>query len=268
MKSTLDQIEDIKRNGYSLDFATVFNHAYENYKKIALYSGLIILVFTIIAVIFYMGIMIAYFGVESLKEDYLKEFATQKFTVVELLIQTIGFSAIAALLAPFSAGFLKMADSADKDVEFNVSTMFTYYKAPYFAQIFIAAIIPAIIGSALSNLIKSLGIPFENVIAFIIPYIVSYFVYFSAPLIIFGNLKGLEALKSSIAIVTKNPLTIFAFFITGLLGALVGLVGCCVGIIFTIVFNSAMQYATYFALFGIDEEEEDSIDSIGKYNVD
>ncbi|MBZ4033467.1 hypothetical protein K6T82_01730 [Flavobacterium sp. 17A] len=268
MKSTLDQIEDIKRNGYSLDFATVFNHAFENYKKIAIYSGLIILVFTVIAVMVYMGIMITYFGVESLKEDYLKELNNQKFSAVELLIQTIGFSALAALIAPFSAGFLKMADSADKDVEFNVSTMFTYYKGKHFAQLFIAAIIPAIIGNALSNLVRSLDIPYENVVAFAIPYIVSYFVYFAAPLIIFGNLTGLDALKSSIAVVTKNPLAILAFFLTGFLGALVGLVGCCVGVIFTVVFNSSMQYATYFAIFGIDEEEEDSIDSIGKYNVD
>ena len=268
MKSTLDQIEDIKKNGYSLDFASVFNHAFENYKKIALYSGLIILVFTIVIVMFYMGIMIAYFGIESLKEDYLTELTNQKFTIVELLIQTIGFSVIAAFIAPFSAGFLKMADSADKDVEFNVSTMFYYYKGKYFGQIFVAALITAITGNLFSNLIKSLDIPFGNVIAFAIPYIITYFVYLSTPLIIFGNLNAIESLKSSISIITKNPLNIFGFFIIGFIGALVGLVGCCIGIIFTVVFNSSMQYATYFAIFGTHSEEEDSIDSIGKYNVD
>ena len=36
MKSTLDQIEDIKKDGYSIDFSNVFNFAFENYKKIAL----------------------------------------------------------------------------------------------------------------------------------------------------------------------------------------------------------------------------------------
>ncbi|AOC95967.1 hypothetical protein BB050_02874 [Flavobacterium anhuiense] len=268
MKSTLDQIEDIKKNGFSLDFSSVFNHAFENYKKIALYSGLIILVLAIIIVMAYMGILIAYFGIESLKQDYLKEFTNQNFTGVELLVQTIGFSLLAALIAPFGAGFLKMADSADKDIEFNVSTMFYYYKGKYFAQIFVAAIITAITGNLLSNLIRSLNIPFGELIAFAIPYIISYFVYLSTPLIIFGNLTAIESLKASIIIVTKNPLNIFAFFIIGFLGALVGLVACCVGVIFTAVFNSSMQYATYFAIFGTHSEEEDSIDSIGKYNVD
>lgn len=264
MKSTLAQIEDIKKNGYSLDFSNVFNHAFENYKKIALYSGLIILVFSIIALMVYMGVLIAYFGVESLTRDFITEFSNQKFTGLELVIQTVSVSAIAGIIAPFSAGFLKMADCADRDVEFNVSTIFTYYKGRYLAQLFVVAFIPSLIGTALSNLVDSYDILYVgNVISFM----VSYFMYLSIPLIIFGNLNAVDAIKSSIIIVTKNPLNIFAFFIIGFIGSLVGLVGCCVGIIFTVVFNSSMIYATYFAIFGI-EEDEDSIDSIGKSNVD
>jgi len=263
MKSTLAQIEDIKKNGYSLDFATVFNHAFENYKKIALYSGLIILVFSIIALMIYMGVMIAYFGVESLTRDFLTEFSNQKFTGVELVIQTVSVSVLAALLAPFSAGFLKMADSADRDIEFNVSTIFTYYKGKYFAQLFVVAFIPSIIGTALANLVDSYDISYVgNVISFM----VSYFMYLTLPLVIFGNLNAIDAIKSSIIIVTKNPLNIFAFFILGFIGSLIGIFACCVGIIFTFVFNSSMIYATYFAILGI--QEEDSIDSIGKSNVD
>lgn len=269
MKSTLTQIEDIKRNGYSLDFATVFNHAFENYKKIALYSGLILLVFAIIAVMFYMGIMIAYFGIQSLKEDFISEFTNQRFTGVELLIQTVALAVVSAIIAPFTAGFLKMADCADKDMTFNVSTIFSYYQGKYFSQLFITAFIPALIGNALSNLIQSFDISaFGIIMSVVIPYTISYLMYFSIPLVVFGNLKALDALKYSFLIVSKNPFLIFAFFIVGLLGSLVGLVGCCVGVIFTIVFNSSMLYATYYGIFGTENEEEDSIDSIGKYNVD
>jgi hypothetical protein len=35
-----DRIKEIVHNGYALDFADVFNKAFENYKKIALYAGL------------------------------------------------------------------------------------------------------------------------------------------------------------------------------------------------------------------------------------
>ena len=265
MKSTLNQIEEIKKNGYSLDFATVFNHAFENYKKIALYSGLIILVFSIIAAMAFMGVMIAYFGVAAISKDFIENFENQQFTAIELVIQTVAVSVLAGVTAPFGAGFLKMADSADKDVEFNVGTIFSYYKAPYFGQIFVAAFIPALFGTAIANLIDSLGILF---VGNIISFMVSFFMYLSIPLIVFGNLKALDAIKSSIILVTKNPLNIFAFFIIGFLGSMVGIFACCIGILFTVVFNSSMIYATYFAIFGTQAEEEDSIDSIGKYNAD
>ena len=45
MNTTKDKIEKISTNGYELDFGTVFENAFENYKKIALYAGLMLLVF-------------------------------------------------------------------------------------------------------------------------------------------------------------------------------------------------------------------------------
>ena len=39
MKSTQEKIERIKTDGYDLNFGNVFEHAFENYKKIALYAG-------------------------------------------------------------------------------------------------------------------------------------------------------------------------------------------------------------------------------------
>ena len=48
MKLIKDKIEEIKANGYQIDFGTVFEHAFENYKKIALYAGLMLLVFLIL----------------------------------------------------------------------------------------------------------------------------------------------------------------------------------------------------------------------------
>ena len=44
-KTAQNRIEDIKKNGYTLDFGNVFNLAFENYKKIALYGGLVFFVF-------------------------------------------------------------------------------------------------------------------------------------------------------------------------------------------------------------------------------
>lgn len=260
MKSTLEQIEDIKKDGYSIDFSTVFTYAFENYKKIALYSGLIILVFSILAFIVIMGLATVVYGIQALSEDFIKNFENQKLTYLEQLVSTVAVAVVSAIFAPLGAGFLKMADCADKDEEFNVSTIFTYYKAPYFFQLFSLAFLLAIVSTGISYALDSTGIMF---LGGGVSIMISFFTYFAIPLVIFGNLKAIDAIKSSIIVVSKNPLIIFVLFIVGFLGSLVGLVACCIGVIFTVIFNTSVTYATYFSIF-TEEEQVDSIDSIGK----
>ncbi len=264
MKSTLDQIEDIKNHGYSLDFSTVFNHAFENYKKIALYSALIIIVFSIVFGVAILGVIALVYGAESLTKEFFENLQTQKLSYAELLISTVGVSFVTAILAPFGAGFLKMADCADKDEEFNVSTIFTFYKSPYFAQIFTASLIIAAVSTAITNAVDQTGI---ILLGGAISGFISFFTYLSIPLIIFGNLKAIDAIKSSIILVTKNPLMLFALFVVGFIGSMIGVFACCVGLLFTLVFNTSMTYATYYAIFNMDEQE-DSIDSIGQSDLE
>jgi hypothetical protein len=262
MKSTLDQIEDIKNNGYTLDFSAVFNHAFENFKKISLYSALIILVFSFVFGIAIVGIIAAVYGAESISKEFFESLENQKLSYAQMLISTVGVSFVTALLAPFGAGFLKMADCADKDEEFNVSTIFTYYKAPYFAQLFTATLIIAAVSTAISNALETTGFIFFGPA---ISACINFFTYLSIPLIIFGNLKAIDAIKSSIIVVARNPIMIFLVFLIGFIGSAVGFFACCVGILFTLVFNTSMTYATYFAIFTV-EEKEDSIDSIGRWD--
>lgn len=264
MKSTLAQIEDIQKHGYTLDFSAVFNHALENFKKISLYSALIIFLFSIIFGIAILGIIGTIYSLETVSKELIKGLDIQNLSYTELFITTAGVSFVTALLAPFGAGFLKMADCADKDEEFNVSTIFYYYRAPYFIQLFVVTLITSLVSSAISNIIENAGFVF---IGTTISIFINFFVYFSIPLIVFGKLNAIEALKSSFIIVTKNPLMIFAVFVIGFIGSMVGLVACGIGVLFTIVFNSSMVYATYYEIFTVDQEEN-PIDSIGRPDLE
>ena len=67
-RSTQNRIEEIKKNGYILDFAKVFNHAFENYEKIALYGGLVIFVFFFLLILVTSGVLISVFGAPALLE--------------------------------------------------------------------------------------------------------------------------------------------------------------------------------------------------------
>ncbi|KAF2509521.1 hypothetical protein EYY60_14190 [Flavobacterium zhairuonense] len=260
MKSTLAKIENIKKNGYTIDFSTVFDHAFENFKKITLYSALILLVFSFIAAIAAVLVLGNIYGFEHVPKIVQESLKPTKLTLDEALISTVGVSLLSAVLAPFSAGFFKMADAADKNNEFKASFMFSYYKTPYFAPLFVSTLIITAINNAIANTFEIAGFVFIGVAVSIA---INFFMYFAVPLIVFGNLNAIDAIKGSITLVAKNPLLIFGVFIIGIVGSIVGVFACGIGFLFTYVFNTSLNYATYYSIFDM-EQEQDSIDSIGQ----
>jgi hypothetical protein len=254
IKTTQDRIEEIKKNGYTLDFGNVFNHAFENYKKIALYGGLMIFVIFVLLSILAFGVLIAIFGslavVDFLKPENLKP---EEFSLDTLLIFS-GISIVfSSLISPLTAALIKMAYCAERDEEFHISTMFEYYKAPYFKEIFIATFLISLISSISSTIINYTQIP---VISFVIRVIIELFTILMIPLIIFGKLKAVEALEASILIVSKQPLILLGLIVIGSIGTLVGLIGCCIGIVFTLPFLNSLYYAIYSEIIGFDSQTE------------
>lgn len=261
MKSTLDQIKDIKNHGYIIDFSSVFNDAFENYKKIAVYAGLILLVFSVFFGCIAFVILASFFNLNNLSTTLLK-FQPQNLLGLQLVYYIIGSAFVSALLSPFTAGFLKMADCADKDQEFNVSTIFTYYRTSHFSQIFLATLIISLFGTVTTTLLELQKL--QN-LGLIISLLISYFTFLVLPLIVFGNLKAIDAIKSSCIIISKQPFIILALMLTIVLALIVGLFAFCIGILFTIPFTYSMTYAIYCSVLKIDKE--DPIDSIGKSDI-
>lgn len=253
-KTTQYRIEEIKKNGYTLNFETVFNHAFENYKKIALYGGLIIFVFFILFSVVAAGILMAIFGgavvLEFLKPE---NFEADDLSLNFLLIMSAISVIVTALVSPLTAGLIKMAYCAERDEEFHVATMFQYYKAPYFKELFTATFLISILTSVLSSVINYAQIPFINAIVSIT---VTLFTLLMIPLIIFGNLKAIEAIKSSVLIVSKQPLVLLGLLVVGIITTMVGFIGCCIGIVFTIPFIYSLYYAIYSEIIGFENEDE------------
>jgi uncharacterized membrane protein len=152
-----------------------------------------------------------------------------------------------------------MADCADKDQEFNVSTIFSYYNSRHFAPLFISTLLISLTGGAISVAFSYMGVP---VVDAFITLIITFFTSLTIPLIIFGDLNAIDAIKSSAVLVTKQPLVIALLFIVAGLASTVGLIGCCIGVVFTIPITYSIKYAIYTAILNI--KDEDSIDSIGQ----
>ena len=256
-KTAQNRIEDIKKNGYTLDFGNVFNLAFENYKKIALYGGLMIFVIFVLLSILAFGVLVAIFGgtavVDFLKPENLKP---EEFSLNTLLIFSGISILISCLISPLTAALIKMAYCAQRDEEFHISTMFEYYKAPYFKEIFIASFVISLISSLSSTIINYTQIP---IIRFVVTVIIELFTVLMIPLIIFGKLKAIEAFESSIIIVSKQPLILLGLLVVGSIGTLVGLIGCCIGIVFTLPFLNSLYFAIYNEIIGFDPEDEITI---------
>lgn len=259
MKSTPDQIKDIKNHGYTLDFSNVFNHAFENYKKIALYAGLILLVFSILFGIIIYSVLIALFGIEKLSSGVFFNIQPENLSSLHLVYYVGAMVLFSGLFSPFGAGFLKMADCAEKDQEFNVSTIFTYYKTHHFLQIFLATTIITLFSGIITTFLE---IQKLSNFGLIISLTISFFTFLTIPLIVFGNLKAVDAIKSSFTIITKQPIVLLSLMATIVVALAVGLLGCCIGIIFTMPFSYSMSYSMYNSILNI--QNEDPIDSIGQ----
>lgn len=250
-----DRIEEILRNGYQLDFEKVFNKAFENYKKIALYAGLMIFVFMVILMIIIVSMGISFLGVAALSQESMKELTVnlENLSGVNLMIYMGASILFSSLISPLTAGLIKMAYCAERDEEFHVSTVFSYYSTKYFSQIFTATFLILLVSNGVSMALTYSGI---ILIGPMISLAISFFTILTIPLIIFSDVNALDAIKYSFSIVLKQPLILLGLIVVAIIGSMVGFIGCCIGVFFTIPFVYSMFYAMYSEIIGFENEEE------------
>lgn len=253
MKSTQQKIEEIKNNGYSFNFENTFELALENYKKIAIYAGLVLLVFmTIFFSIVFAG-LIYRFGFTELME-YMRLMnenpkAVPGNFIIGYYISVVVFSCI---YSPFTAGLFKMADCGQKGEEFKVVSMFEFYKMPYVYNIVLSTLLLTSITSGFTFVFTNIGYSF---VGSLLSMIISFFSFLTIPFIVFGKLNALESIQSSAVVVSKNPLVLLGLLIVAGLFSILGVIGCGIGVFFTVPFIYSMTYAIYALSIGFDLEE-------------
>ena len=131
--------------------------------------------------------------------------------------------------------------------------MFEYYKAPYFKEIFVSTFLITLASSGFSLLLDFSGI---KMIGSLIALLISFLTFLTIPLIVFGKLKAVDAIKSSITIVTKQPLLLFGLVFVAGVASMTGLIGFIIGIFFTIPFIYSMNYCIYSTIIGFESESE------------
>jgi hypothetical protein len=252
------KITQLLANGYELQFENVFNKAFENYKKIALYAGLAILVFGFIFMVLAAIGLINFVGVEHLNESTIKQLESKMLKQEYLGYQFIFVLAVNSIFSPISAGFLRMANAAQKDVEFKMRQFFSFYQWSYFKELFVATFVITLISTGLNSMLTYYKIP---LLGEIVSAVIGILTVLSIPLIIFGKQKAIGAIQASIRLTSSKFLTLFLLLFVAFLGSLVGLIGFCIGVLFTIPFNMSMQYAIYDSIIGFENNDTVVFDS-------
>lgn len=269
MKSTLQRIEEIKKNGYRLDLGEAINAIFENYKKIALLSGAVLLLVAIAATVVFGGFAAFFLGIAALTETFTNISEgiplTSSALIVNLMVSIVGYG----LFAPIAAGIIQMAHNAATNEEFDFGTAFVHFKTTYFKDLFLSAAIVTLISSGIGTLVQLLTVyGIENFIfvgtfiSGLISILVPLFTLVMIPLIIFGNLNAFDAIKGSITIVSKNFWIVLLLIIIFFIFAMLGIIALCIGIIFTIPIFYSMQYIIYTSALPIEEVNE--LDEIGR----
>lgn len=268
MNATESKLQEIKQYGYPLDFGEVFGQAFENYKKIALIVGCIMLVLIIAFTVLVGGFAGILFGIGSIT-TFFTNYSLQSNSTVLLVVNLVASVVGAALIAPLTAGLLKIAHLAEGNKEFSFSTAFDFYKSSFFKDLFVSTMIITLFSSVLTTLLSLIELHFPDsgfnwiikLFTIFIGILTPLFTLLTIPLIIFGNIAAVEAIKGSILLVRKNFWIILFLIIVGAIFSIIGIFGFCLGIFFTLPFMYSLEYIIYRNAINFEEETE--IDEIG-----
>lgn len=240
-------------NAKDLDFGDIISQSIDLFKKVWLQGFLTVLIIAIISfcITFIFGLL----GLGADQSTLINNFNLEAFVdyyfsnMLYSIPQTVISSSLSIVLI---GAFYRICKQ--KDLNENVSDdYFYFFKGEYLGKIFLLGLIYSLI-AVLAQLL------------FFIPYIYVFvpLAYFS---IIFAHNPDLsveQIIKLSFSIGNKKWLISFGtLFVLGLL-ALLGILGCGIGILFTISLIYMPIYIIYKQIIGFDENN-DEIQEIGKY---
>lgn len=269
MKSTLEQVQEIKKHGYHLDLGDVISQTFENFKKIALLSGAIIIVLAIVLLMITLGVG-GILGLALNFTDFFTEYSSGNvsttFLLINMAVSVVGY----ALISPVVAGIMQIAHNAETNRDFDFSTAFSHYKTKHFKELFLATAVITFVSSGISTLSQLGQLYFLDdlslmiiitIVNLILAALVPLLTLLTIPFIIFGNLSAMEAIKASIVTVSKRFWMILLLMIIFFICAMLGFFALCIGIFFTLPIFSSAQYIIYRN--AIPMEEKDELDEIG-----
>lgn len=218
----------------ALDFGSIFNTSIELFKKVWI-QGFIVLLLTFVTILpFYVMIYIPMIAAGITDPEVLRSEELPSSVVIGMIIllPVVLIGVITFSLA-LNAAFLKICKQYDAN-EATTDDYFYFFKEGHLGKVFKVALI-------------MLGLTFLGTLACGIGmiYLIVPFSLFPAFLAFKEELSALEMVKASFFLGNKNWLVIFGLVVVLSIIAELGVILCCVGVLFTAMLSKVPIYFIY-----------------------
>ncbi len=217
-----------------LDFGSIFSRSIELFKKVWVQGFITVLLAFVTIIPFYLLVYIPLIAMGITDPEMLESDDVPLAAMLSMMVMMpILFLGIIVITLSLNAAFLRICILKDLN-EVGVEGYFFYFKKKYLGKTMLLALI--LLGlSVLGMLLCGLG-----------------FIYLIVPMSLFPaflafdeELSAIEIVKSSFALGNKNWLVIFGLVVLMGLLAELGIILCCVGILFTAMLSKVPVYFIY-----------------------
>lgn len=232
--------------GPRFDFSSLFNHAFDLYKRSFGWQVLAIIFVMIIGLVT-SSVVNTVFGVNQvmLNEQIRRIDGTDMTEVFRTVISApgqmqslIASSLLGTLLFPLNAAFPYLMHKANTNQTIGFEDIFIGYRKNFVQLLILGFLITLIM--------------YVSVAMCIIPYFLVIPLWYTATcFVLFENKTAVEALKSSFNLGKVHYGTLLGFSFIAILFAIGGLLLCCIGIVLTVPFFYAAAYSPYVSNRGV-----------------
>ncbi|WP_035483795.1 hypothetical protein [Gaetbulibacter saemankumensis] len=232
--NTLEELKDKIATARDLDFGDIINESIEVFKKIWM-KGLFVVSFVVIIALC-LGLLFSAIGLSLDPNIYFEGFELEafiKFYYVNALYSIPQTILVSTATLAFVGAFYRICDNVLAESE-HQDDYFYFFKKEYFTKVFMLGIIYTGIATIAQLLC---GLPYI--------YVFVPLSYFAVILAKHPELSETEIVKASFALGNKKWLLTFGtLFVAALLGML-GIIGCGIGVLFTISIAYLPPYLIY-----------------------
>jgi len=258
MNNLKQTIHRIKTEGYDIQPFLVMREAATYYKK-----TILLVIISLLLSFFFASFLgsIALAQVTDINETtnpneiqekliLLMDQLTQPPLLYYYLLCAVLFSALSSVLI---AGFYKINAEAALGQTPRFVSVFKYFFSIRGLYVFIAQGLITLFFTVFSVLLKEFQLEMVSVI---INWLINILTLFATPLIIFGRMSPLAAIKTSIQVVNKQPIPIILTVILNYFLVFSGLFFFIVGILITLPYLFSIYFTLYKQIIGFNLEEE------------